>query len=124
MTDREAMQMALEIIGTHHGLFKHETTTLREALEMALEIIENHPVNYENQIIAIRAKLEQQTHTRFAATHQLNTQVKRQWVGLTDEEWSRITDDVIGFNSCCGWEQEYAKAIEAKLREKNHDAPT
>jgi len=44
---------------------------------------------------------------------------RREWVGLTNEERDAITDKVIGFNSCCGWEDDYAKAIEAKLREKN-----
>jgi len=44
---------------------------------------------------------------------------RREWVGLTDDERDSITDKVIGFNSCCGWEDDYAKAIEAKLREKN-----
>ena len=44
---------------------------------------------------------------------------QRPWVDLTDEERDAITDKVIGFNSCCGWEDDYAKAIEAKLKEKN-----
>jgi hypothetical protein len=44
---------------------------------------------------------------------------KRPWVGLTDEERDAITGKVIGFNSCVGWEEDYAKAIEAKLKEKN-----
>jgi hypothetical protein len=44
---------------------------------------------------------------------------QRTWVGLTDEERDAITDKVIGFNSCCGWEDDYAKAIEAKLKERN-----
>ena len=44
---------------------------------------------------------------------------KREWVGLTDEERNAITEAVIGLNSLCGWEDNYAKAIEAKLREKN-----
>jgi hypothetical protein len=49
-----------------------------------------------------------------------DTQVyKKPWVGLTDEERDAITNKVIGFNSCCGWEDDYAKAIEAKLKEKN-----
>ena len=43
----------------------------------------------------------------------------RPWVGLTDDERDSITDKVIGFNSCCGWEDDYAKAIETKLKEKN-----
>jgi hypothetical protein len=44
---------------------------------------------------------------------------QRPWVGLTDEEVSDIIDDVIGFNSCWGPEEAFAKAIEAKLKEKN-----
>jgi hypothetical protein len=44
---------------------------------------------------------------------------QRPWVGLTDEEVSDIIDDVIGFNSCWGPEEYFAKAIEAKLKEKN-----
>ena len=44
---------------------------------------------------------------------------RREWAGLTDEERDLITEKVIGFNSCCGWEDDYAKAIEAKLKDKN-----
>ena len=44
---------------------------------------------------------------------------KKEWVGLTKEERDSITDEVIGWNSCVGWEYEYACAIEAKLKEKN-----
>ena len=43
----------------------------------------------------------------------------RPWVELTNEERDAITEKVIGFNNCCGWEDDYAKAIEAKLKEKN-----
>jgi hypothetical protein len=46
---------------------------------------------------------------------------KREWVGLTDEEVSKIIDDEIGFNSCWGPENDFARAIEAKLKEKNGD---
>ncbi len=45
--------------------------------------------------------------------------VARQWVGLTEDEVSKILDDVIGFNSCFGPETDFARAIEAKLKEKN-----
>ena len=41
------------------------------------------------------------------------------WVGLTDEEISKIIDAEIGFNSCWGPEENFARAIEAKLKEKN-----
>ena len=45
---------------------------------------------------------------------------KREWVGLTDEEVSKIIDAEIGFNACWGPEEDFAKAIEAKLKEKNN----
>jgi hypothetical protein len=45
--------------------------------------------------------------------------IPKPWQGLTDDERDVITENIIGFNSCCGWEDEYAKAIEAKLKEKN-----
>ena len=45
---------------------------------------------------------------------------KREWVSLTGEEVSEIIDREIGFNSCWGPEETFARAIEAKLREKNH----
>ena len=44
---------------------------------------------------------------------------KKPWVNLTDEEISKIIDAEIGFNSCWGPEEQFARAIEAKLREKN-----
>ena len=44
---------------------------------------------------------------------------QRTWVGLTDEEISKIIDAEIGFNSCWGPEENFARAIEAKLKEKN-----
>jgi hypothetical protein len=47
-------------------------------------------------------------------------QTERTWVGLTDDEVSKILDDEIGFNSCWGPEEDFARAIEAKLKEKNN----
>ena len=44
----------------------------------------------------------------------------RQWQGLTDEEVSKLIDNEIGFNSCWGPEEQFARAIEARLKEKNH----
>ena len=46
-------------------------------------------------------------------------QPQRQWVGLTEDEVSQIIGEQIGFNSCWGPEEDFAKAIEAKLKEKN-----
>jgi len=47
------------------------------------------------------------------------TPPQRPWVGLTDEEVSKLIDQEIGFNSCWGPEEAFARAIEAKLKEKN-----
>ena len=44
---------------------------------------------------------------------------RKEWVGLTGEEVSETIDAVIGFNSCWGPETAFARAIEAKLKEKN-----
>tara|TARA_B110000503_G_scaffold23209_1_gene36189 strand:+ start:666 stop:932 length:267 start_codon:yes stop_codon:yes gene_type:complete len=46
-------------------------------------------------------------------------QYSKQWVGLTDAEVSKIIGDEIGFNACWGPEEDFAKAIESKLKEKN-----
>jgi hypothetical protein len=45
---------------------------------------------------------------------------RKEWVGLTDDEVSEIIDREIGFNSCFGPEESFARAIEAKLKEKNN----
>jgi hypothetical protein len=44
---------------------------------------------------------------------------KKEWVGLTDEEVSEIIDREIGFNSCWGPEEKFARVIEQALKEKN-----
>jgi hypothetical protein len=47
------------------------------------------------------------------------TEPPKQWVGLTDEEVSEIIDREIGFNSCWGPEEKFARAVEQALKEKN-----
>ena len=43
------------------------------------------------------------------------TDIKREWVGLTDEDWKQLYDEF-----AMGQElDEFAEAIEAKLKEKN-----
>jgi hypothetical protein len=62
-------------------------------------------------------RIEREAAMRKAAV--AATVAKREWVGLTDDEVSKLIDNEIGFNSCCGWETEYTRAVEAKLKEKN-----
>ena len=45
---------------------------------------------------------------------------QKEWIGLTEDEVSEIIDKEIGFNSCWGPEYSFARAIEAKLKEKNN----
>ena len=51
--------------------------------------------------------------------YKANYRYETKWVGLTDDEIKEIIGKVIGFNSCWGPEEEFAKSIEAKLKEKN-----
>ena len=50
-------------------------------------------------------------------------ETEREWVGLADDEAFKILDNVLGFNTSFGLEtnfvRAFARAIEAKLREKN-----
>jgi hypothetical protein len=74
-----------------HECIKAQRDELRQKLEQAEQIV---PSDYSN-------------------SHQ------REWVGLTDEEVNVIIDKEIGFNSCWGPEEKFARAIEAKLKDKN-----
>jgi hypothetical protein len=62
--------------------------------------------------------------TMFHCVHQAIKRVpppaaQKQWVGLTNNELQPIADEYrILFG---GWVEEFARAIEAKLKEKNHD---
>ena len=53
---------------------------------------------------------------------EINTQPKREWVGLTDEDrqaaFESLPDMLDGFLKKWGW-LHFSKAIEAKLKEKN-----
>ena len=80
----------------------------RKAMQMALEALESDPLSHAGLV------------SRKQAITALRLALEKQWVGLTDEEVSEIIDREIGFNSCWGPEETLARAIEAKLREKNH----
>ena len=65
-------------------------------------------------------RIEAEAKRRAARDDDDDTQVyAKPWVGLTIEEINKIMDDEIGFNSCWGPEESFARAIEAKLKEKN-----
>jgi hypothetical protein len=134
---REAMQMALEALESdpvsHLGLVhrKMAITALRQALvnaddtsqERVDEIVkdEHEPVAW--MFVNEDGECEQIEYGPVfddpGVTPLYTAPPKKQWVGLTDEEVSEIIDREIGFNSCWGPEEAFARAIEAKLREKN-----
>ena len=129
---REAMQMALgmlnEIADDVYCDQKLEgvITTLRQALET-----EQEPFEYWTAVEGW-VKIDE-VHEHFDAVGcgtiyksagegrtPLYTAQPKQWVGLTDEEVSEIIDREIGFNSCWGPEEAFARAVEQALKEKNH----
>jgi uncharacterized protein (DUF849 family) len=58
------------------------------------------------------------TQLRHALTQLSNTaQPKKEWVGLTDDEYEAMAEQYV--TNCYFDTLEYAKAIEAKLKEKN-----
>jgi hypothetical protein len=73
----------------------------------------------ERRIICAQIMSEAQYWDSTQYQRMMHDSTKRPWVGLTDEEISAITSKVIGFNSCAGWEEDYARAIEQALKEKN-----
>ena len=91
--------------------------TEKEALELALVTLErdnlkvgNIYVNYDIQKALIKLVKKTLDEER----------KKKEWQGLTDEERLRCFDDV-DWNKVdwCPDHEQYAKAIEAKLKEKN-----
>ncbi len=135
---REAMQMALEALEDANDVARMEfsdedyyseaITALRQALEEKQE-----PVAWR---YALDASVEgprwiyidKDPHQWLqgpamvnAAIEELHTSPpKREWVGLTDEEIVAATNAVHGFGAIKQKDMNFAKAIEAKLREKNH----
>jgi hypothetical protein len=126
--DREAIEEAIEVLEDASAEMLTETgdenyyveaiAVLRQALET-----EQEPVAFIN---VEKQKLEWAKLTSWHTPTIVNlpkiplyTAPPKQWVGLTDEEVSEIIDREIGFNSCWGPEEKFARAIEQALKEKN-----
>ena len=86
----------------------------RKVMQMALEALEGNCTNPS----ADPEQSEKEDAAITALRQALETE--KQWVGLTDEEVSEIIDREIGFNSCWGPEEKFARAVEQALKEKNH----
>ena len=87
----------------------------REAMQQALKALESDPISHaglvsrKQAITALRQALE----------------TEREWVGLTaDEIWkcNRASGSAVEFHICYEHQNvlDFAEAIEAMLREKNH----
>jgi len=148
MTDKEVMQMALDWFHWfQHGTNPNGAHVLEveEALRTALAQPEPKPVAWEVwtihnhiffsigvQSFQINDVLEHQpevlaeefsewlaTQLRHALTQLSNTAPpKKEWVGLTDEEYEEMAEQYV--TNCYFDTLEYAKNIEAKLKDKNN----
>jgi hypothetical protein len=85
----------------------------------ALETEKQEPVAWANSFDLQNFDMKVRTCPDLHHTVPLYTAPPKQWVGLTDEEVSEIIDREIGFNSCWGPEEKFARAIEQALKEKN-----
>ena len=135
MTDKEAMQMALETaeqiasadyrhweelasLGEFERWARSRANHIAEALRARLAQPEQEPVAWfcklpDNKIsIKIVGKpTEGNWKPLYTAPPQ------REWQGLTDEEYEAMAEQYV--TNCYFDTLEYAKAIEAKLKEKN-----
>jgi hypothetical protein len=122
MTDRELLQMALDALEEYceHSVLLRPIER-RDALRARLE--EPEPVIYarkEGDLIVV--DLPQVPTGGGGISKDEQPELTRKWVGLTDEEiWK--DDGIMAANSGYGANfetlRELARAIEAKLKEKN-----
>ena len=118
MTKDEALQMCLEYIETN----AHERRCVRWAIKDALAEPEQEPVSWgvdwskdgDIPCVSIIKRLPDGGMEAVAVEY---GPPQRPWVGLTNNELQPIADEYrILFGS---WVEDFARAIEAKLREKN-----
>jgi hypothetical protein len=128
MNHKEVMQMALDALETHAKQYPHMvkgyTVDAVQALRAALAQPEPKPVawttdlefDYDTEIIPAKEKGRLGTSTNDIPLYTAPPQ--REWQGLTDEEAGGIMEDLNAYGTRL---DEYAKAIEAKIKEKNYD---
>jgi hypothetical protein len=101
----------------------------REAMQLALEALEDandvarmefsDEDYYSEAINALRQALVDADDTSQKRVDEM-VKTEHEWVGLKDEEIVAATNAVHGFGAIKQKDMNFAKAIEAKLREKNH----
>ena len=92
----------------------------REAMKLALDMLNEiaDDVYCDQKLEGVITALRQALETDLARVGEVG--VWGEWQGLTDDEVSEIIDREIGFNSCWGPEEAFARAIEQALKEKNY----
>ena len=114
MTDRELLQQALDAL---EGLLGWQSLAPAEeqdnakaaAFRLRARLAQPNEFNPDWDAVAVMVE-EQQRMAK-----ELKTQ--REWKGLTDEEYEAMAEQYV--TNCYFDTLEYAKAIEAKLKEKN-----
>ena len=84
----------------------------REAMQLALEALESDPISHAGLV------------SRKQAITALRQALDKEWVGLTaDEIWkcNKASGSAVEFHICYAHQnlEDFAEAIEAKLKEKN-----
>jgi hypothetical protein len=105
MTKDEAMKLALDALENHtaikHPQQMHYRDTAIEALRQALEQPEQEPVNH------------------IPDTTKMMGLTPSEWVSLTDQKIDELDEKNWGEDRKSWGIHEFARAIEAKLKEKN-----
>jgi len=86
--------------------------TKDEALRLALDALKATMTTHGTKEAIYEAEL-----AAIQACEKALAQPEREWVGLTDEEIYLCTNHID--RNSRGWANEYARSIEAKLKEKN-----
>ena len=147
MTKDEAMKLALEALENHSGnykLSKSECVTHNAAIDALREALAKQPAQQEpvalkwqqapirtawgdDMVVASVAIDKDHTLSLYCERDQTPKVdavfAQRTWVGLTDEEIGKCIDEVNATSQYghhhFGWHLQFARAIEAKLKEKN-----
>jgi hypothetical protein len=115
MTKDEALKMCLEYIETNAQGSKF-AILIKEALAQPERDYERGVI--DGRQMQMQSSVDKAVNAMTQPTYYIPNKDERTWVGLTDEELQPIADEYrILFGS---WVEDFARAIEAKLKEKNN----